>query len=298
MIRNAYAKRSKWRVVHPTSPATWSRPRLQLRPAECRHILLPQVKIGHRPTARDNAITLLSMMRLSLFRRRQVWLPTLWGWVVLLAVAGTACVFVLRNIYAFLAPNDPAPQARTLVVEGWLDGEELDQAVAAFRTGRYERVVTTGGPIEKSLVFPGSMNYADVAASYLKTHGLADTDVTPVTALPSGQDRTYHMAAAVRDWAARRGLALNVFDVFSAGTHARRSRMLYQMAFGPNVEVGVLSARPEDYDDQHWWRTSAGAKSVLEETIGLLWTTCCFYPGPPGSYEEMWGGPRTTDNVK
>src|SRR5487761_2217124 len=186
MIRNAYAKRSKWRVVHPTSPATWSRPRLQ--PAECRHILLPQVKTGHRPTVRDNAITLLSMMRLSLFRRRQVWLPTLWGWVVLLAVAGTACVFVLRNIYAFLAPNDPAPQARTLVVEGWLDGGELDQAVAAFRTGRYERVVTTGGPIEKWMGFRQASNYADWAAGYLKPPGLAGAEVTPVPAPASAQE--------------------------------------------------------------------------------------------------------------
>lgn len=237
------------------------------------------------------------MMRLSLFRRRQVWLPTLWGWVVLLAVVGTVCFFALRNIYAFLAPNAPAPQARTLVVEGWLDGGELDQAVAVFRTGRYERVVTTGGPIENWMGFRQASNYADWAAGYLKTHGLAGADVTPVPAPASAQERTFLSAVKVRDWAAMQGLALNAFDVFSAGTHARRSRMLYQMAFGPSVEVGVLSARPEGYDEQHWWRTSAGAKSVLGETIGLLWTTCCFHPGPPGSHEEMWGEPRTTNNV-
>lgn len=238
------------------------------------------------------------MLRLSLFRRRQVWLPTLWGWIVLLAVAGAACVFALRNIYAFLAPNDPTLHARTLVVEGWLDGDELDQAAAAFRAGRYERIVTTGGPIERWLNFRQASNYADWAASYLKSHGLADAEVTPVPAPESAQERTFLSAVKVRDWAARQGLALDAFDVFTAGVHARRSRMLYQMAFGPHVEVGVLSARPQDYDERDWWRTSAAAKSVLGETIGLLWTECCFHPGPPGSHEEMWGEPLSTNKMK
>jgi hypothetical protein len=231
------------------------------------------------------------MMHLALFRRRHVLFPTLWGWLVLLAAAVAACAIGGRYMYMFLAPNDPAPQARILVVEGWMDGEELDQAVAAFRAGRYERVVTTGGPIETWLNFRIASNYADWAGSYLKTHGLADVDVTPVPAPASAQDRTFLSAVKVRDWAAAKGIVLNAFDVFSVGTHARRSRMLYQMAFGPKVEVGVLSARPQEYDERHWWRSSAGAKSVLGETIGLLWTVCCFHPGPPGSYEEKWGEP-------
>lgn len=230
-------------------------------------------------------------MRLALFRRRQVWLPTFWGWFGLLAVAGAACVMVGRYIHPFLAQNDPAPQARILVVEGWMSGEALDQAVAAFRTGGYERAVTTGGPIERWLDFRGSSNYADWTASYLKTHGLADADVTPVPAPASAQDRTFLSAVKVRDWAARQGLAVNAIDVFSEGTHARRSRMLYRMAFGSNVDVGVLSARPQEYDEHRWWRTSVGTKSVLAEAVSLLWTTCCFRPAPSGSHEEIWGVP-------
>lgn len=231
-------------------------------------------------------------MRLSLFQRQQLWLPTLWGWLVLLVASVAACVIAGRYIYIFLAPNDPAPQARTLVVEGWMTGEELDQAVVAFRLGNYERVITTGGPTESWFKFSGSSNYAVWAASYLKTHGLVDADVTPVPTPASAQDRTFLSAVKVRDWATTHHLALNAFDVFSAGTHARRSRILYRMAFGPNVEVGVLSAWPQEYDEHHWWRTSAGAKSVITEMISLLWTICCFQPGSPGSHEEMWGERR------
>ncbi|HQR03449.1 MAG: hypothetical protein JSR19_13130 [Proteobacteria bacterium] len=176
-------------------------------------------------------------------------------------------------------------------MEGWLNEKELDQAVAVFLSGRYERVFVTGGPVETWQECRGSSNYADFAAAYLRTHGLQEAAVIAVPAPASAQDRTFLSAVRLRDWAAKQHLVFGPFDVFSAGTHARRSRLLYRMAFGPNVEVGVLSARPQEYDGQHWWRTSAGAKSVLEEAIGLLWTICFFHPAPPGSYEELWNVP-------
>ena len=231
------------------------------------------------------------MVRFHLFRRRQVWLPTLWGWLILLAITGTACVLAGRHIYTLLAPNDPAPRARILVVEGWMSEIELDQAVAVFRSGKYERIVTTGGPIEDWVELRGSMTYAELAASYLIKHGLDATEVTAVSPPASAQDRTFLSAVKVRDWAAKQGLALEALDVFSRGVHSQRSRMLYRMAFGPNIDVGVLSALRQNYDERHWWRTTATAQSVLEETIGLLWTMCCFHPAPPGSHEEMWGVP-------
>jgi hypothetical protein len=233
---------------------------------------------------------LVAVARLSLFRRRQIWIPTLWGWLVLFALAGAAFVLAGRNMYVFLAPNDRAAQARVLVVEGWLSDKELDQAITAFLAGKYERVITTGGPIEAWPELRGSLNYADLAARYLKTHGLENANVTAVPTPASAQDRTFLSAVMVRDWATQRGLALTAFDLFSAGTHARRSRMLYRMAFGPNVVVGVLAARPQ-YDERRWWRTSVGATSVIEESVGLLWTMCCFYPPPPGTHEEKWAVP-------
>lgn len=197
-----------------------------------------------------------------------------------------------RQIHSFLAPNDRVPGARLLVVEGWLDTKELDQAVAAFQQGRYQRVVTTGGPMETWSEFPRSSNYADYAASYLRKHGLQHVDLTAVPAPASAQDRTFLSAVKVRDWAKMQGLEVSSLDVYSSGTHARRSRMLYRIAFGPNIDVGILSARPTQYDDERWWQTSAGVKTVLGETISLVWTTCWFHPAPPGSHEELWAVPR------
>ena len=41
---------------------------------------------------------------------------------------------------------------------------------------------------------------------------------------------------------------ITALDVMSSGTRARRSRLLYRIAFGPDVQVGVLAATSSDYD--------------------------------------------------
>ena len=232
------------------------------------------------------------MFRISLVQRRQIWLPTLFGWLILIAFIGAGTILAGFRAYPFLAPNDPIPEARLLVVEGWLASSELDQAVKAYRKGRYDQVLTTGGPIDRFPELLGASNYADFAASYLKNHGLSGVEVIPVPTPASAQDRTFLSAVKVRDWANKQGLSVASLNVFSSGTHARRSRMLYQMAFGPNVGIGILAARPAEYAPERWWQTSVGAKAVLGESIGLIWTICCFHPPAPGSHEELWAVSR------
>ncbi len=168
-----------------------------------------------------------------------------------------------------------------------MDAEGLDQAVATFRAGTYERVVTTGGPIDWPEL-NGNTTFAQRAADYLKHHGLANASVTAVPTPASAQDRTFLSAVMVRDWAKRSAIKLDSLDVFSSGTHARRSRLLYRMAFGPNVEVGVFAARSSKYSAEAWWQTTTGARDVVDQSIGLLWVKCCFQPPPPGSHEERW----------
>ncbi|MBC7734092.1 MAG: hypothetical protein H7306_19745 [Bacteriovorax sp.] len=235
-----------------------------------------------------------------LLRRRTVALPTLWGWAVVLATGlgalGAAVIALAFAANAWLAPNAPVKGpdgrgARILIVEGWLDEPDLDQAVAAFRRGGYERIVTTGAPIETWAEWHPWHSYAERAATYLKAHGLADARIDSVPAPASAQDRTFLSAVIVRDWATRSGVVLSTVDLFSAGVHARRSRLLFQLAFGPGVTVGVLSSAPTDFDARHWWRSSIGTKSVMSETLSLAWTTCCFWPPAPGSHEERWALP-------
>lgn len=202
---------------------------------------------------------------------------------MLIVVASAASVFAGRLIHPFLAMKAPAKSAQLLVVEGWLDIRELDQAIEVIRQGRYQGLVTTGGPFEKWSEFSLSSNYADLAASYLKTHGLENFPITAIPSPASTQERSYLSAVKLRDWIGKRPIAITRVDVFSTGAHARRSHMLYRMALGATVEVGIIPARSTQYDEDRWWQTSVGTKSVLGETISLIWTVCCFHPPPPGT---------------
>ncbi len=240
---------------------------------------------------------------IALFHRREVWVPTLWGWTVLLVLACASLIVCTLTAYDFLAANEPAiarngKGARILVIEGWLDETELDQASAAFHLGRYEHVVTTGGPIGSWHEFRDWQSYPERAAAYLRTHGLERVPIVVALAPASAQDRSFLSAVVFREWAHKTGITLDMVDVFSAGVHARRSRLVYRLALGSSVQVGVLAARPNDYEPERWWSTSAGAKAVIGEALSLAWTKCCFWPGPPGSHEERWAVPMTQSGLR
>lgn len=228
------------------------------------------------------------MARIALFRPRQIWMPTILGWLLLIAITLAASLFMARNIYPFLAQNEPVG-ARVLVVEGWLAPEELDQAIQAFKKGGYERVVTTGGPIVGWPELAMHSNYANIAADYLTRHGISRDVIFSVPSPASAQERTFLSAVVLRDTVHQLDIRSDAFDLFSSGAHSRRSHLLFQMAFGKQARIGILAARPSAYDPEAWWRSSSGVESIVFQSIGLLWVKCCFWPGPPGSEQERWG---------
>jgi hypothetical protein len=227
----------------------------------------------------------------ALWRRREVWLPTWRGTLLLLALTALALGVLGHQAYDLLAIERPArgpagDGARTLVVEGWLEPPQLRQAVAALRAGRYERVLTTGGPLPD---WPGTSpawhSHAERAAAFLRANGVTEP-VIPVAAPATARDRTYLSAVMVREWAQRAGVRLDAIDLYSAGVHARRSSLVYRIALGDAVEVGVRSALPTEYDARRWWTSSTGAKTTIGEALSLAWTACCFWPPARGTPEE------------
>jgi len=236
------------------------------------------------------------MIRVTLFRERRIWLPTILGWLLLLLMGVMTSVFFARNIYSFLAPNEPVG-ARVLVVEGWLTPEELDQAAQAFKKGAYERIVTTGGPVSGWPELITDTDYAKVAADYLVRHGVRHDEIAIVPAPRSAQERTFLSAVMFRESAQRLGITLDAIDIYSSGPHARRSHLLFQMALGQQVRVGVLAARPSNFDPESWWQTSAGVEAIVFQSIGFVWVKCFFWPGPPGSQKELWAAHRTSLHI-
>lgn len=223
-----------------------------------------------------------------LIRRRAIWLPTWRGWLVVVALLAILIASGARGLHAFLSPNEPIG-ASVLIVEGWLPIDALDQAAEIFAEGEYEWLLTTGGPVVPWAGQLEDTSHAHLAAKYLIAHGVSRARVFVVEAPLSAQNRTFLSAVMVREWSDRAGVPAGGFDVFSLGTHARRTRDLYRLALGPGVPLGIFAALPSTYGPEAWWQSSAGAEMVLTELMSWMWVKCCFWPASPGSQQEKWG---------
>lgn len=222
-----------------------------------------------------------------LFCRRSLVLPTLLGWIVILAILVLIVVMLFRNMAVFLTVNEPVG-ADYLVIEAWMGKEELDQGLEYFKSNDYSKVLLVGGPISNDF-YGIDANYAERAATYFLTLGLPEKATAIVRAPYSAQNRTFLNAVMVREWLKQRDIAVTRLDVFSSGVHTRRSRDLYQQAFGEQVEIGIVASQPANFDPAYWWESSATGKFVAVEFANWILTKCCFSPGPPGSHIEKWG---------
>lgn len=226
-----------------------------------------------------------------LLRRREVCLPTLWGWLLLLSLLGAVAGLVARQIGPWLAVTEPARVPGggrpLLIVEGWAGERELDEAAAHARRQGHGLVITSGGPITS---FGAQASYAERAAQYLQAR-LPAVQVQAVPAPPTAQDRSYASAVWVRDWIARQAMPVPAIEVYTVGVHARRTRLLYRMAFGEDTQVGIVAGKPQEGDLARWWTRSDSAKDVAMEIFSLAWTQCCFWPAERGSHEERWATP-------
>ncbi len=170
--------------------------------------------------------------------------------------------------------------ADTLVVEGWIQRYAMQKAVEEFKSGRYKRIFTTGGPENGSGGYVNDyQTSASVGAEVLtKKFGIPDDVVQMVPSHVIGRDRTYSSAIALRDWLHQHNLQVQSINIVTEGTHARRTRLLFKRALGSNVAVGVIAVPSPDFDARHWWRYSEGVEEVVTEGVAYLYAKFFFRP--------------------
>ena len=207
--------------------------------------------------------------------RKERWsLSSRGRFVVLFGLVGLAAGVVL-GIHSFLAVTSPA-HSDYLVVEGWIHYSDFDLAAQEFRNGHYKKLLTAGVQRDTATK-PGSKDtYADYAAEQLKDFGVTDAQEQAVPCWVTHKDRTYNSALAVKKWFLDKGVKIKSIDVLTEGPHARRSRLLYQKAFGSDVEVGIIAVPDPTYDAGHWWRSSEGVREVIGETVAYMYAKFCF----------------------
>lgn len=184
---------------------------------------------------------------------------------------------LLRGTYGFLAVQDSIPGG-VLVVEGWAPDHAIERALAEFRGHRYEGLFVTGGPLEQGTFLSEHQTFAQLGAATLLRIGADPQTLHAVPAPRVRQDRTYASAVALREWLSAHHIAMEKVNLVSLGAHARRSRMLFQRAFGPATQIGVIAAEEREFDPAHWWRSSSGFRIVSGEVIAYVYARCFFRP--------------------
>jgi uncharacterized SAM-binding protein YcdF (DUF218 family) len=165
------------------------------------------------------------------------------------------------------------------VVEGWIHEYAIRAAADEFRRGSYERVFTTGGPVQGTGGYINDfMTSASVGADLLRKAGVPDQSLQMVPSRVMDRDRTYGSAVALRNWFREHKMVVSGIDVVTEDLHARRTRLLFEKALGDKVAVGVIAIPNPDYDAKRWWRYSEGLKDVLSEAATYVYARLLFYP--------------------
>jgi uncharacterized SAM-binding protein YcdF (DUF218 family) len=196
--------------------------------------------------------------------------------VLVLVIAGGWLAF--SNLYSFFAITRRV-DTPVLVVEGWVHEYAIRMAVDEFRTGSYRRIYTTGGPVQGVGRYINDYSTAaSVGAGHLKAAGMPPGFVQMVPSRVMERDRTYNAAVALRDWLRDHGESVKALNVLTEDVHARRTRLLFQQAFGDQVRIGIISAPNPDYDARYWWRYSEGVRTTVGECIAYTYARVFFLP--------------------
>lgn len=205
-----------------------------------------------------------------LFTKRQVPVPTVWGWLLILVSVVAAFWIILGFSHSFLAVSKPV-NGEILVVEGWIPDDALERAAEQFHKGSYRFIAVTGGPLDQGSYLKEYGNYAQLGAATLSKLGIEDSLIIPVSAPAVSRDRTFTSALAFKNWLEKGGTDIKSLDLCSFDAHSRRSALLFRRALGKDVEVGVIAIDDGTYDSSNWWRTSTGFRMVVGEMIAYVY---------------------------
>ena len=220
------------------------------------------------------------------FVRKKRWGLSWRGWLIVLAGVILAFSAFLLRVYPFLAVTHRV-DTNVLVVEGWIHEYAIRAALKEFRSNHYERVFTTGGPVEGAGGYVNDyQTEASVGTELLTKNGLPIESVEMVPSRVMNRDRTYGSAVALRKWFREHNMPVRGINVVTEDVHARRTCLLFQKALGHNVAVGVIAVPNPDYDANHWWRYSEGVKDVVAESVAYIYVRLLFFYPPDSARDK------------
>jgi uncharacterized SAM-binding protein YcdF (DUF218 family) len=226
--------------------------------------------------------------------RKERWSLSWRGRLILAFALLLVGALLLKGVYPFLATTHRV-DTNVLVVEGWVHEYAIRAAVEEFRSNSYQRVFTTGGPVEGKGGYINDYNTeASVGAELLKNAGVPGQSLQMVPSRVMDRDRTYGSAVALRNWFHEHNMPVGAMNVVTEDVHARRTRLLFEKALGHDIAVGVIAVTNPDYDSRHWWRYSEGVKDVVSEGAAFLYARFLFYPSMLSGNEKRAATPQAS----
>lgn len=212
-------------------------------------------------------------MKIRLFARRDVWIPTRLGAAVLVSALALPSLWWFNYGESFLAPTRRLPNARVLVVEGWIGSDGLRAAKTEFETYHYDFIITSGGnpdPASGENWQRAGWTYAEGAQKQLVRLGLPADKVISAPPKETEARRTYRSALLVKETLDNLGIEPTSVNVFTAGAHSRRSWLVFQKACGPETQVGIIGWEPPCYKTTPWWKSSERSIDLLVQSVGFF----------------------------
>ena len=217
------------------------------------------------------------MLQLNVINKKQRYGFTWLGWIVFLSAIIISLTICLRLLHQFLAINAPV-NGDIMVVEGWLPDYALEKVIVDFQDGYYKSLVITGGPLSKGSYFAEYNTVAELTAATLIKIGFDDNKLFVIPTPAVNRDRTYASAIELKKWLDNSGMVIEVLDIYSLGPHSRRSWLLFQYVFAPDIAIGIVAIEDRSYNAKKWWKTSSGVRIVLSETIAYIYAKFLFIP--------------------
>ena len=211
------------------------------------------------------------MALLGLLKKKQTYVISLAGWLIILLIICGALIFFALNVYSYLAVTEPVP-SNILVVEGWLPDYALESAANEFKNGNYQLLVTTGAPLTKGYLLSKYKTEAELGAEILAKFGVPKKKIAVVPSPNTDKDRTQASAIALNYWITDTKQQFRSINLLTLGVHARRSRNLYMETLGKDFHIGIISVADQSYYPGKWWSTSRGFKVVMGEVVSYMYS--------------------------
>lgn len=230
------------------------------------------------------------MVKIQFIKRRNRLSLSWFSRILILTIIFTILIFTFKNLNHYLSENDPIP-SRLLVVEGFLPDYTLRNMMTEFYDGDYDKILISGKPIGQGYYLTGYKTSAQLMRTTLISMGI-DSSLIHAISIPNtiSRDRTYCTGLLLQHWLDTTNSPLKRINVYTLGSHARRSKYLFQKAVGKDIEIGIISGEDRSYNQIKWWKSSKGFRTVINESLAYLYVRLFFHADAEDTLKELSEG--------